>query len=64
MGVIYLDQLVEGGKDGWFEFKGEQGDTLGRPGRVGVRVKRQAGQISDLEITGGAVQMLGGQVWT
>ncbi len=64
MGVIYLEQQAERNKDGWFEFKGEQGDTLGRPGRVGVRIKRQVGQISDLEITGGAVQMLEGQVWT
>lgn len=64
MGVIYLDQQAQHETDGWFEFKGEQGDTLGRPGRVGVRVRRQVGQISDLEIIGGAVQMLGGRVWT
>ncbi len=64
MGVIHLDREVTGTKDGWFEFKGEQGDALGRPGRVGVRVKREAGQIADLEIIGCAVQMLGGRMWT
>ncbi len=64
MGVIYLDRNVNEKNDGWFEFKGEQGDMLGRPGRVGVRVRREAGQVADLEISGCAVQMLGGRIWT
>lgn len=64
MGVIYLNRHVKGKEDGWFEFKGEQGDTLGRPGRVGVRVKREAGGVADLEIVGRAVQMLEGRIWT
>ncbi len=48
--------------DGWIELKGEQGDHLGRPGRVIVRVLREAGTVADLEIAGGAVAMLEGRI--
>ncbi|UCC49437.1 MAG: PhzF family phenazine biosynthesis protein, partial [Gemmatimonadota bacterium] len=62
MGVIYLG-LTGGETDqGWSEFKGEQGDLLGRPGRVRVRVYQQRGAVSDLEIAGGAVAMLEGRI--
>ncbi|KPK79870.1 MAG: hypothetical protein AMS25_11110 [Gemmatimonas sp. SM23_52] len=62
MGVVHLG-LTGGGLDpGWFEFKGEQGDLLGRPGRVRVRVYQQGGVVSDLEIAGGAVAMLEGRI--
>ncbi len=63
MGVIHLGRLIEGSEDGWFEFRGEQGDVLRRPGRIGVRVQRLGGVVSDLEITGGAVPMLEGRIW-
>lgn len=62
MGVVYLHQVMSTEADGWYEFTGEQGDLLGRPGRVQVRVRRQKGAFSDVEIAGGAVPMLEGRV--
>jgi PhzF family phenazine biosynthesis protein len=62
MGVLHLrltDVLAE---DGWTELKGEQGDILGRPGRVIVRVHAEKGAVDDLEIAGGAVAMLEGRI--
>jgi PhzF family phenazine biosynthesis protein len=62
MGVIYLGITGSQTDQGWSEFKGEQGDLLGRPGRVRVRVCQQDGAVSDLEIAGGAVAMLEGRI--
>jgi trans-2,3-dihydro-3-hydroxyanthranilate isomerase len=62
MGVIYLGRAGARAEQGWFEFRGEQGDLLGRPGRVRVRVYRQDGVVSDVEIAGGAVAMLEGKI--
>jgi PhzF family phenazine biosynthesis protein len=62
MGPLHLrltDALPE---DGWTELKGEQGDILGRPGRVVVRVCCENGEVTDLEIAGGAVAMLEGRM--
>ncbi|MGD8866124.1 MAG: PhzF family phenazine biosynthesis protein [Gemmatimonadales bacterium] len=62
MGVVHLlDRGIEP-SDGWTELKGEQGDLLGRPGRVGVRVLHEAGKVTDLEILGGAIAMLEGKI--
>ena len=62
MGVVYLSLGPSPATDGWSEFRGEQGDCMGRPGRVLVRVLQEAGAISDLEIAGGAVPMLEGRI--
>ena len=62
MGVVYLLQVMSTEVDGWYELKGEQGDTLGRPGRVRVRVQRKKGLFSDVEIAGTAVRMLEGKI--
>jgi len=62
MGVVYLSLAHDDGDEGWTELKGEQGDLLGRPGRVIVRVHQKDGVVSDLEIAGGAVAMLEGTV--
>ncbi len=62
MGVAHLRAADAAPEDGWVEFRGEQGDTLGRPGRVRVRVLREAAQVRDLEILGGAVRMLEGRI--
>lgn len=62
MAVVYL--LRNAGSevvpDGWSEFRGEQGDSLDRPGRVRVRVLFEDGVLQDLEIVGSAVGMLEG----
>lgn len=62
MGVVHLLDRDTIPPDGWTELKGEQGDLLGRPGRVGVRVLQEAGKVTDLEIVGGAVAMLEGKI--
>lgn len=62
MGVVHLLDRGTEPPDGWIELKGEQGDLLGCPGRVGVRVLQEAGKVTDLEIVGGAVAMLEGRI--
>ena len=62
MGVVFLYQVLSTEIDGWYRFKGEQGDFLGRPGRVYVKVRRKKGVISDVEIAGSAVPMLEGKI--
>jgi trans-2,3-dihydro-3-hydroxyanthranilate isomerase len=62
MGVVYQNQIEGAAADGWSEYKGEQGDSLGRPGRVRVRVQRENGAVGNVEIAGGAVPMLEGQI--
>ncbi len=62
MGVIHLEHREPQAGDGWFEFRGEQGDHLGRAGRVCARVCRQASEIVDLEIAGTAESMLEGKI--
>lgn len=61
IGVLLIEAAAAPG-EGWSEFKGEQGDHLGRPGRVLVRVRQTAGRASDLEIAGRAVSMLEGTI--
>ena len=62
MGVVHLLDRGTEPSDGWTELKGEQGDLLGRPGRVGVRVLQEAGRLTDLEIVGSAFAMLEGRI--
>jgi trans-2,3-dihydro-3-hydroxyanthranilate isomerase len=62
MGALHLRLAGAPAEDGWTELKGEQGDLLGRPGRVIVRVHSEKGTVDDLEIAGGAVQMLEGKI--
>jgi PhzF family phenazine biosynthesis protein len=62
MGPLHLRLTDAPAQDGWTELKGEQGDTLGRPGRVIVRVHCEGGTVDDLEIAGGAIQMLEGRI--
>jgi trans-2,3-dihydro-3-hydroxyanthranilate isomerase len=62
MGPLHLRLADAFPEDGWTELKGEQGDMLGRPGRVVVRVCCEKGEVTDLEIAGGAVAMLEGRM--
>lgn len=61
MGVLH--QIVTGDeREGRSEYKGEQGDILGRPGRVRVEVARSGGEVDDLRIAGSAVPMVEGKI--
>ncbi|UCF18559.1 MAG: PhzF family phenazine biosynthesis protein [Gemmatimonadota bacterium] len=62
MGAVHLRGRLSGLEDGWREFKGEQGDLLGRPGRVTVRVLVEEQAVQDLEIAGSAQPMLEGRI--
>ena len=62
MGVVRLLDQENEPVEGWTELRGEQGDLLGRPGRVGVRVLQEASKVTDVEIVGGAVAMLEGRI--
>ncbi|MBI5464633.1 MAG: PhzF family phenazine biosynthesis protein [Ignavibacteriales bacterium] len=46
--------------DGRTEYIGEQGDCLGRPGRVRIRVKTNDGDIASVAICGEAITVLNG----
>ena len=62
MGAVYLKSRGSAVQEGWLELRGEQGDCLGRPGRVRVRVLQENGAVTDVEIAGGAVPMLEGRI--
>ncbi len=62
MGVVHLREDLGGLEKGWHELRGEQGDSLGRPGRVNVRVFIQGEAVEDLEIAGSALPMLEGRI--
>ncbi len=62
MGVVHLLDRQSYPTEGWIELRGEQGDLLGRAGRVGVRVLQEAGKVTDAEIVGGAIAMLEGRI--
>lgn len=62
LGPLHLRLAGAPPADGWTELKGEQGDGLGRPGRVIVRVRAEKGTVNDLEIAGGALAMLEGRM--
>jgi predicted PhzF superfamily epimerase YddE/YHI9 len=63
MGVVHLRERSSAIGDGWHQLKGEQGDLLGRPGRVRVLTKLEGESIRDLEIVGEAVPMLVGRIF-
>jgi len=62
MGVVHLKLGGAPAREGWSEFKGEQGDVLGRPGRAKIRVLIENGAVTDVEIVGSAVLMLEGRI--
>lgn len=48
--------------DGRLEFIGEQGDVLGRKGRVKVRIKVKKGEVDDVSIAGEAVTVFSSEL--
>jgi len=50
-------------EDGRLEFVGEQGDVLGRKGRVKVRIKVKKGKVDDVSIAGEAVTVFSSDLY-
>jgi PhzF family phenazine biosynthesis protein len=50
--------------DGRTEYRGEQGDAMGRPGRVAIRVKGAAPTVEDVAIAGRAVTVMQATMFT
>lgn len=51
-------------EDGRLEFIGEQGDGMGRKGRVKVRIKVKKGRVDDVSIAGEAVTLFSSELHT
>jgi predicted PhzF superfamily epimerase YddE/YHI9 len=55
-----VQQGLVGKSDGLIEMVGEQGDVMGRPGRVKVEVQVARGKPKSVAIVGNAVTVLEG----
>jgi PhzF family phenazine biosynthesis protein len=60
LGVYMVEQGLVGKSDGLIEMVGEQGDVMGRPGRVKVEVQVARGKPKSVAIVGNAVTVLEG----
>jgi len=60
LGVYMVEQGLVGKSDGLIEMTGEQGDVIGRPGRVKVEVHVDHGKPASVAIIGRAVTVLEG----
>ncbi len=60
LGVYMVEQGLVGKSDGIIEMIGEQGDVLGRPGRVRVEVNVEHGKPKSVAIIGNAVTVFEG----
>ncbi len=60
MGVYLWRQGIVAEKDGMVQCIGEQGDAMGRPGRVLIRIRINGDQFDSVEIGGRAVLVLEG----
>jgi predicted PhzF superfamily epimerase YddE/YHI9 len=55
-----VEQGLVGKSDGLIEMIGEQGDVIGRPGRVRVEVQVENGEPNSVTIVGNAVTVVEG----
>ena len=62
LGVYMVEQGLVGKSDGLIEMIGEQGDVLGRPGRVRVEVQVESGKPKSMAIVGNAVTVFQGTI--
>ena len=62
LGVYMVEQGLVGKSDGLIEMIGEQGDAIGRPGRVKVEVQVEHGKPKSVAIVGSAVTVLEGSL--
>ena len=60
LGVYMVEQGLVGKSDGMIEMIGEQGDVMGRPGRVKVEVHVVRGKPKSVTIVGNAITVLEG----
>ncbi|MGA7159453.1 MAG: PhzF family phenazine biosynthesis protein [Bacteroidota bacterium] len=60
LGVYMVEQNLVGKSDGLIEMIGEQGDAIGRPGRVKVEVQVDHGKPKSVAIVGSAVTVMEG----
>lgn len=60
LGVYLWKNGVVEARDGLVSFTGEQGDGIGRPGRVRVRVRLRGDEVLQVEVGGEAVTVLEG----
>jgi PhzF family phenazine biosynthesis protein len=54
--------LLPGGADGDTDYVAEQGDGIGRAGRITTTVTRRAGEVTAIRITGSGVTVLRGTI--
>ncbi len=62
LGVYMVEQGLVGKADGLIEMVGEQGDAIGRPGRVKVEVQVEHGKPTSVVIVGSAVTVVEGSL--
>ncbi len=62
LGVYMVGQGLVGRPDGLVEMIGEQGDAIGRPGRVRVEVRVEGGKPKSVAIVGRAVTVVEGSL--
>jgi len=62
LGVYMVEQSLVGKSDGLIEMTGEQGDAIGRPGRVKVEVQVEHGRPKSVAIIGTAVTVVEGSL--
>jgi len=62
LGVYMVEQGLVGKSDGLIEMVGEQGDAIGRPGRVKVEVQVEHGKPTSVAIVGNAVTVVEGSL--
>jgi len=60
LGIYMVEQGLVGKSDGLIEMIGEQGDVIGRPGRVRVEVHVEYGKPKSVTIVGNAVTVVEG----
>jgi PhzF family phenazine biosynthesis protein len=62
LGAYLFEQRIAEPRDGVLEVIGEQGDAIGRPGRVKIRVGVEGDHVTSVEIAGRAVTVLRGNM--
>ncbi|HTR82115.1 MAG TPA: PhzF family phenazine biosynthesis isomerase, partial [Bacteroidota bacterium] len=62
LGVYMVENGLVGKSDGLIEMVGEQGDAIGRPGRVKVEVQVERGKPISVAIVGNAVTVVEGSI--
>jgi PhzF family phenazine biosynthesis protein len=62
LGVYFYEQGILGTEDGKYDIVGEQGDAIGRKGRVHIELQVRNGQVRSVSVGGEAVTILRGEI--